>query len=55
MASGEDWLFRPVLEGLCRFESLNDGTLSLADIADLNEALDVRAENEWRLARTKEK
>lgn len=49
MTSGEDWLLRPVLAGLCRFESLTDGTLSLADVADLNEALDVRAENEARL------
>lgn len=55
MADGEDWLFRPVLAGLCRFESVVDGTLSLGDLADLNEALDVRAENERRLtARLKE-
>jgi len=40
---------RPVLEGCCRYESLLDGTLSLADVADLNDALAVRAENERRL------
>lgn len=50
MASGEDWLVRPVLAGTCRFESLVDGTLTLADLADLNDALDCRAENERRLA-----
>lgn len=48
MPSGEDWLFRPVLAGCCRMESLMDGTLSLADIADLNDALDVRDENQRR-------
>lgn len=46
MASGEDQLFRPVLRGLCRYESLKDGTLSLLDVVKLNEALDVEAENQ---------
>jgi len=48
MATAEDWLFRPVLRGLIKYESLIDGTLSLADVADLNEALDVSEENERR-------
>lgn len=48
MASGEDWLFRPALRGCCRYESLLDGTLSLADVADLNDALDTQDENERR-------
>jgi hypothetical protein len=48
MNSGEDWIMRPVLEGLCKYESLKDGTLDLADIARMNESLDVRAENEKR-------
>lgn len=51
MASGEDWLFRPILRGLCRYESLADGTLTLCDIADLNEAIDVQDENSVRLRR----
>ena len=38
MAGGEDWLLRPVLRGLCRYESLKDGTLDLLDIAIMNEA-----------------
>jgi hypothetical protein len=46
MAEEDDWLLRPVLDGLCRYESLKDGTLDLADIVKMNEALDVRAENE---------
>jgi hypothetical protein len=31
---------RPVLAGLCRYESLKDGTLNLCDVAFMNEALD---------------
>lgn len=36
---------RPVLEKMCLFESLKDGTLDLCDLADMHEALDVRDEN----------
>ena len=49
MGSGEDWLMRPVLEGMCRYESLKDGSLELLDIARMNDALDVRHENERRI------
>jgi uncharacterized protein DUF6889 len=49
MASGEDWLMRPVLEGLCGYESLINGTLDLFDIARMNESLDVKFENERRM------
>ena len=31
---------------MCRYESLKDGTLDLADIALMNESLDVVAENQ---------
>ena len=48
LPDGEDYLLRPVLRGCCKYESLIDGTLSLADIALLNEALDVQDENEAR-------
>jgi hypothetical protein len=48
MGSDEDFVLRPVLEGMCRYESLKDGTLDLEDIAKMNDALDVRAENENR-------
>lgn len=37
---------RPVLKGMCRYESLKDGTLDLADIALMNDALDVQADNQ---------
>lgn len=48
MASDEDYLFRPVLRGMCHYESLKDGSLDLLDICKMNEALDVQAENQFR-------
>ncbi|WP_298032523.1 hypothetical protein [uncultured Desulfovibrio sp.] len=42
---------RPVLRGCCKYESLKDGTLGLHDIALMNDALDVRDENERRWLR----
>lgn len=55
MGSGEDWLMRPVLEGLCKYESLKDCALDLQDVATMNEALDVRAENQNRQRKAAEK
>jgi hypothetical protein len=51
LGDGEDWLLRPVLEGLCKFESLIDCTLDLEHIAKMNDALDVKAENERRYSK----
>lgn len=48
MVEQQDWILRPVLHGLCKYESLIDGTLTLADVDLLNEALDVDAENRYR-------
>lgn len=48
MPDGEDYILRPVIRQLCKYESLIDGTLDLEDIARLNDALDVYAENEYR-------
>lgn len=45
LPNGEDWLLRPVVRGMCRFESLKDGTLDLTDIALMNDSLDVIDEN----------
>lgn len=45
MTDEEDWLFRPVLRGLCKYESLVNGTLTLLDIAKMNEAINVEQEN----------
>ena len=40
---------------MCMFESLTDGTLSLADVALMNDALDVKAENERRYMAARKK
>lgn len=48
MVNHEDWIMRPVIRGLCKYESLLDGTLTLEDLDLLNEALDVEAENQYR-------
>lgn len=45
---------RPVIEKMCSYESLKDCTLDLEDIAKMNEALDVRAENEDRYRKANE-
>lgn len=45
----EDYLLRPVIRGMCKFESLRDGSVDLADIALMNDALAVDAENAARL------
>lgn len=55
MPGGEDRLLRPCLEGMCRYESLKDGTLSLYDVALMNDALDVKYENERRYAQSRER
>lgn len=48
LPNGRSWLMRPVEAGMCRFESLLDGTLDLSHIALMNEAISVRVENENR-------
>jgi hypothetical protein len=50
MADGEDLMMRPVMKGMCKYESLKDGTLDLYDILLMNEALDVESENQIRIA-----
>jgi len=37
---------RPVAAGMCKYESLLDGTLRLKDIALMNNYLDVKYHNE---------
>jgi len=43
-----DFVLAPVERGMCKYESLLDGTLNLGDIALMNDVLAVRSENEWR-------
>lgn len=55
MPDGTDFLMRPVLAGLIKYESLKDGTLDLVDIAALNDALDVRDDNEYLAAQEQQR
>lgn len=54
MGDNEDWIMRPVLEGMCRYESLKDCSLDLEDVAKMNDALDVKIENENRYRKANE-
>lgn len=45
----EEWVLGPVEAGLCRYESLLDGTLGLHDIARMSEYLSVLNENRARV------
>ena len=49
LESHEDWLWRPVMSGLCQYESIVENRLDLADIDTMNELIDQRAENELRM------
>lgn len=40
---------------MCKYESLIDGTLDLADIALMNDALDVVADNEYLIEEARER
>lgn len=48
-------MLRPVIKGMCKYESILDGTLDLADIALMNDALDVVADNEWLIEEARER
>lgn len=39
---------RPVIAGMCRYESLKDGAVDLYDIAEMNDAIEVKEENTRR-------
>lgn len=54
MGDDEDWVMRPAVEGLCKYESLKDGTLDLFDVARMNDAIDVRNVNQERYRKANE-
>jgi len=54
MIGEEDYILRPVLEKMCSYESLRNGTLKLYDLMLMNEALDVQAENAYRLRKAQD-
>ncbi|WP_158810468.1 phage tail assembly chaperone [Beijerinckia sp. L45] len=55
MPNGENWLWRPVLRGMCKAESLLDGTLHIEHIAKFNDAIDCEEENQARMRKAIEK
>lgn len=54
LPDGLDWLMKPVLNGLCSYESLKNGVIDLEDILNMNNALEVKEENESRANEVKE-
>jgi hypothetical protein len=54
MTEDEDWVIKPSLRGMCKYESLKDGTLDLEDVARMNAAIDVETENENRRQKANE-
>lgn len=48
-----DFYSRPVDAGYVKLHQLYDGTYDLAMIAELNEIMDAKAENEWRARQKK--
>lgn len=55
MDGEEDILMRPILRGMCRYESILDPAMDLEDFVLMNEALDVEIENQLRARRVAEK
>lgn len=41
---------KPVLRGMCSFESLKNGSIDLADITLMNDAIDVEEDNKYLVA-----
>lgn len=54
MGDGEDILYRPVMEGRLPESALYDGSVSLARVMRLNDAIDVERENRHRAAQAAE-
>jgi hypothetical protein len=53
MHESEDYLFRPVFRGMISAEKIFDGSVTLYQIALMNEAIDVFDENQFRLSKGK--
>lgn len=51
LPDGEDYLMRPVDAGYISYSALKDGSVDLADIARMNDWLDIKADNNARIRR----
>lgn len=56
MPDGTDYLWRPVFAGLCEWADLanSPSKYTLRQVADMNDALDVKEENERRARKAAE-
>jgi hypothetical protein len=55
MVGGEDVLFRPILHKVLAPERLLDGSVDLAFVMLLNEAIDIEQENMYRAAKARQR
>lgn len=55
MVDHEDFIYRPVLRGYLDPRALTDGSISLGEIALLNEAIDIQDENQHRMQKALER
>jgi len=51
LPDGEDYLMRPVDAGYISYSDLKNGSVDLADIARMNDWLDLKADNNARIRR----
>ncbi|AUU90270.1 NTP pyrophosphohydrolase [Enterobacteriaceae bacterium ENNIH3] len=51
LPDGEDYLRRPVQAGYIPYTALLDGSVDLADIARMNDWIDIKADNDARIDR----
>ncbi|XWJ93505.1 DUF6889 family protein [Phytobacter ursingii] len=49
LPDGEDYLRRPVQAGFIPYTALKDGSVDLADIARMNDWIDIQADNDARI------
>lgn len=54
LPEGESFLMRPVEAGYIPYTALKDGSVDLADIARMNDWLDLKADNDYRIAKWRE-
>ena len=55
LPDGEDWLWRPYMRRYCEYRELIDGTLSIEDVAMMNDLIDLYDENDARRQDAQEK
>jgi hypothetical protein len=54
LEGGEEWFWRPWARDKCEYLHLVDGTLSLEDVAIMNDLIDVIDENSLRARKARE-